>query len=119
MLAGVFVADGAAGSPNRPSAGQRSGPTHNDSAVLKRGMDRRGHCETAGRASGHKLADGLLQQVHISRQDLEVSRAMRSATSSGSPIQTGKLISYPILGVVRLGPMLRAAGVQTDPDYPH
>jgi hypothetical protein len=43
---------------------------------------------------------------------------MPGATPSGAPIQTGTLISYSILRGARLGSTLRAASVQTDPDYP-
>jgi len=43
---------------------------------------------------------------------------MRSATVLGRAIQTGTLISYSIRGDARLGSTLRAASVQTDPDYP-
>jgi hypothetical protein len=42
---------------------------------------------------------------------------MRSATPSGGPIQTGTLIGYSLRGDARLGSPLRAASVQTDPNY--
>src|SRR6266436_1894394 len=40
---------------------------------------------------------------------------MRSATPSGSRIQTGTLISYSIRGGTGLGSTLRAVNVETDP----